>query len=126
MGADSRDAFKEARKLSIDYLLKGKVLRLGGRLRIHTRLLDAFDGRVVCAERYDAPANEIFEVQDDVVARVAVEISAQIDKVQLAAARRKPITSLAAYDCWLRGMGINCARAPWPPTARLEEFPDSP
>ncbi len=38
------------------------------------------------------------------MARVAAEIAAQIDKAQLAAARRKPITTLAAYDCWLRGM----------------------
>jgi TolB-like protein len=104
MGAEARDEFKEARKLSIDYLLKGKLLRLGGRLRIHTQLLDTRDGRVICAERYDAPADEIFEIQDDIVARVAAEIAAQIDKVQLAAARRKPITTLAAYDCWLRGM----------------------
>jgi TolB-like protein/Tfp pilus assembly protein PilF len=104
MGVGARDARDEARKLSIDYLLKGKLLRLGGRLRIHIQLLDTRDGRVVCAERYDAPVDEIFEIQDDIVARVAAEIAAQIDKVQLAAARRKPITTLAAYDCWLRGM----------------------
>jgi tetratricopeptide (TPR) repeat protein len=67
-------------------------------------LLDTRDGRVVCAERYDAPTDEIFEIQDDIVARAAAEIAAQIDKAQLAAARRKPITTLAAYDCWLRGM----------------------
>jgi len=104
MGTEARDALREARRLSIDYLLKGKLLRRGDRLRIHSQLLDTRDGRVICAERYDASANDIFEIQDDIVARVAAEIAARIDKVQLAAARRKPITSLAAYDCWLRGM----------------------
>lgn len=104
MGTEGRDELKEARKFAIDYLLKGKLLRFGGRLRIHTQLLDTRDGRLISAERYDAPADEIFEIQDDIVARVAAEIAAQIDKVQLAAARRKPITTLAAYDCWLRGM----------------------
>ena len=36
--------------------------------------------------------------------RVVGAISTHIDKALLAAARKKPLTSLAAYDCWLRGM----------------------
>jgi len=104
MGAAARDEFEEARKLSVDYLLRGNFRRRGKNLRINTQLLDTGDGRVIRAERYDAPADAVFEIQDDIVARVVAEISAQIDKVLLAAARQKPITSLAAYDCWLRGM----------------------
>jgi hypothetical protein len=36
--------------------------------------------------------------------QVVGAISTQIDKVLLAAAAKNPLTSLAAYDCWLRGM----------------------
>ncbi len=104
MGAGAHDGFEEARKLSIDYLLKGNFRRRGEKLRINAQLVDTSDGRVIRAERYDASADAVFEIQDDIVARVVAEISAQIDKVLLAAARHKPITSLAAYDCWLRGM----------------------
>ena len=104
MGAGKRDEIREARDLSVDYLLKGNLRRQGGNLRINTQLLDTTDGHVVRAARYDAPADTVFEIQDDIVARVVAEISAQIDKVILTAARHKPITSLAAYDCWLRGM----------------------
>ena len=104
MGAGRRDEIQEARRLSIDYLLKGNLRRRGGSLRINTQLLDTADGHVIRAARYDAPADTVFEIQDDIVARVVAEISVQIDKAILAAARRKPITSLAAYDCWLRGM----------------------
>jgi tetratricopeptide (TPR) repeat protein len=48
----------------------------------------------------------IFDIQDDIVQRVAGALSAQIDQVLLAAARDKALTNLAAYDCWLRGMDL--------------------
>jgi tetratricopeptide (TPR) repeat protein len=62
------------------------------------------DGRVLWAERYDAPVDTLFDIQDDIVARVVSAISVQIDRTLLAAARKKPLTRMAAYDFWLRGM----------------------
>ena len=55
------------------------------------------------AERFDAPADEILAVQDDIVARVAAALALKSDEARLAVARRKPLTSLEAYECWLRG-----------------------
>jgi hypothetical protein len=62
------------------------------------------DGRVFWAERYDAPVDTLFDIQDDIIARVVSAISVQIDRTLLAAARKKPLTRMAAYDFWLRGM----------------------
>ncbi len=104
IGGVARDALTEAQDYAIDYLLKGNLRRMGEQLRINAQLLETHDGRVIWAERYDAPMETVFDIQDDIVARVAGAISAQIDKNLLAAARNKPLTSLAAYDCWLRGM----------------------
>ncbi len=104
MGGTARDTLAEAQAFAIDYLLKGTLRRNGDQLRINAQLLDTLSGRVIWAERYDAPAETVFDIQDDIVARVSGAISSQIDKLLLAAARKKPLTSLAAYDCWLRGM----------------------
>ncbi len=104
IGSTSRDALTEARTYFIDYLLKGNLRQMGDQLRINAQLLETRDGRIVWAERYDAPMETVFDIQDDIVARVSGAISAQIDRTLLAAARNKPLTSLAAYDCWLRGM----------------------
>ncbi len=106
MGGAARDILSEAKALSVDYLLKGNLRRMGDQVRINTQLLDTNRGGIVWADHYDAPLKTIFDIQDDIVERVAGAISNQIDTALLAAARKKPLTSLAAYDCWLRGMEL--------------------
>jgi tetratricopeptide (TPR) repeat protein len=57
----------------------------------------------VWAERYDAEEDTIVAVQDDIVAQVAAALALKSDAARLDLARRKPVASLEAYECWLRG-----------------------
>ncbi len=116
MEADRRDILELSRSLGIDYLLRGNLRRLGGQVRISAQLMGTADGRVLWAERYDALVDTLFDIQDDIVARVVSAISAQIDRTLLAAARKKPLTRMAAYDFWLRGM--ECLRRGTPQADR--------
>jgi TolB-like protein/tetratricopeptide (TPR) repeat protein len=104
VGAEARSAADAARELDIDYLLRGHLRRVSDQIRLSAQLLEAGSGQIIWANRYDMPLTAIFEIQDEIVEQVVGAISTQIDKVLLAAARKKPLTSLAAYDCWLRGM----------------------
>jgi TolB-like protein len=104
LGTEARQVVDTARELAIDYLLKGNLRRVSDHVRLSAQLLDAAGDQIVWANRFDMPMDAIFEMQDEIVEQVVGAISAQIDKVLLAAARKKPLTSLAAYDCWLRGM----------------------
>jgi class 3 adenylate cyclase/TolB-like protein/tetratricopeptide (TPR) repeat protein len=104
MDADPRDLLSVAAELEIDYLLTGNLRRFKGNVRISTQLTESMGGRILWAERYDAPVDTLFDIQDDIVARVVSAISNQIDRALLAAARKKPIARMAAYDFWLRGM----------------------
>jgi TolB-like protein/tetratricopeptide (TPR) repeat protein len=106
MAAGSVDLLAEARALAVSYLLKGSLRRKADQIRITTQLVEVAGGGVIWAERYEAPLGTIFEIQDDIVERVAGALSTQIDQLLLAAARDKPLTSLAAYDCWLKGMDL--------------------
>lgn len=106
MAAGSPDELAEAKALAVSYLLKGSLRRKADQIRITTQLIEVAGAGVIWAERYDAPLDTIFDIQDDIVQRVAGALSAQIDQVLLAAARDKPLTSLEAYDCWLRGMDL--------------------
>jgi TolB-like protein len=91
-------------ELGAAYHLRGSVRRLGERLRIHAQLAETESGRQIWAERFDVPADGLLAVQDEIVARVASALRAEIDAVRLRGARRKPLSSLDVYDCWLRGM----------------------
>ncbi len=90
----------------IDYVLTGTLRRGGRALRVTVQLVAAEDRRVIWAGRYDREDAELFEVQDDITARVVGAVSSGIDASLLAAARRKPITALEVYDTWLRGMDV--------------------
>ncbi len=109
--SEQSDELSVSKELAINYLLKGNVNRQAGHIRINAQLINVSDGSVVWAERYNAALDTIFEIQDDIVERVVGALSIQINRVLLAAARNKPLTSMAAYDCWLRGMEFLRSRA---------------
>ena len=86
-----------------DYLLEGSVRRTGQLLRLSTRLVTP-EGRIVWAERFDRPLDEVFAMQDEISAQVVASLSLRIHASELSIARRKPVTELEAYDAWLRGL----------------------
>lgn len=98
------DEIEEARKIDIDYLLKGSLHLQSESIRLNTQLLDTENRKIIWAERFDAPLDSIFEIQESIAERVVFTISAEVDNNVLKSARKKPTTSLAAYECWLRGM----------------------
>jgi adenylate cyclase len=53
------------------YLLQGSVRRLGNRVRIAVQLIDGAQRRQIWAERFDASAETLFDIQDEIVAHVA-------------------------------------------------------
>ncbi|HSK38884.1 MAG TPA: BTAD domain-containing putative transcriptional regulator, partial [Arenibaculum sp.] len=96
------------RLLGADYLLVGSVRRMARTIRIGVELVEARTGRQVWTTRHDAPLDRLFEIQDDVAIQVAVALHVRIGQEALKRARSRPIESLQAYDCWLRG--IACLR----------------
>ncbi len=98
------DEIEAARKIEIDYLLKGTLQFPMDTLRLNTQLIDTKTRKIIWAERFDVQKDSIFELQDSIVNRVVFKISDEVDHNLLAVAREKPVTCLDAYDCWLRGM----------------------
>jgi TolB-like protein/tetratricopeptide (TPR) repeat protein len=88
------------------FLLMGSVRRLGDLVRITAQLVEAGGGRQIWAGRFDAPADRLLAVEDEIVARVANALPVEIDAARLRGARRKPLASLDVYDCWLRGLDL--------------------
>ena len=98
------DEIEEAKKINVDYLLKGSLHLQPDSIRLNTQLLDTATRKIIWAERFDSPLDSIFEIQKNIVERVVFTISAEVDNDLLKTAREKPVTNLAAYECWLRGM----------------------
>ncbi len=107
-GGTDLDMIRVGRELGAHYLVEGSVRRMGARTRITAQLIDAATGNHIWAERYDNAQNEIFDVQDKVVRTIVGTLSGRVNMAGVEIARRKPPSSLAAYDYVLRGDAL-----PW-------------
>ena len=103
--ADLPDAEAGAR-LGASHVLRGGLRRRGERLRITATLVETAGARQIWSDAFDAPAEGIFEVQDEIVARTAAILVARLEDRALADARRKPAESLAAWEVTLRGLQL--------------------
>lgn len=102
-----------AARLGVDYLATGTVRRAGDRVRVTAALLEASSGRQVWANNYDRELADIFDVQDDVVRSVVAVLPGRIADAHGEHARRKPTSSLSAYEHFLRGNHVIWRRGPF-------------
>ena len=86
-----------------DYLVSGSVRDLKTRVRITVQLIANHSGQQLWAEHFDRDHEQIFVVQDEIVQMVVGRLVGRIDAAGLEHARRKHPSSLAAYECVLRG-----------------------
>jgi TolB-like protein/class 3 adenylate cyclase/Tfp pilus assembly protein PilF len=90
------------RELGVRYVLEGSVQRAGNQVRINTQLVDAETGAQLWAERFDRNAGDLFALQNEITARIARALQAQL---AIAEARR-PTNNPDALDYILRGRAV--------------------
>jgi TolB-like protein/class 3 adenylate cyclase/Tfp pilus assembly protein PilF len=86
----SVDVKQVGRDLNVRYLLEGSVQRNGNRLRVNVQLIDAMTGNHIWAERFDKPVADLFDMQDEIVARLANTLGAQLIAAEARRAERSP------------------------------------
>ena len=89
------------RELNVRYVLEGSVQRAGSRMRVNVQLIDAESGAHLWAERFDKPVADLFDMQDEIVARLANALSAQLFAAEARRAERKP--NLDSLDLTFQG-----------------------
>jgi adenylate cyclase len=84
-------------------LLDGSVRRVGDRVRIVAQLVDARTDRHLWAETYDRELTDIFAIQSDVALHIAAALEAKLSPDERTRIRKKPTSSLQAYQLYLHG-----------------------
>ena len=59
------------RELNVRYVLEGSIQRGGNWMRVNVQLIDAESGNHVWAERFDKSFADLFDMQDEIIARLA-------------------------------------------------------
>ena len=76
------------RELNVRYVLEGSVQRSGNRLRVNAQLIDAETGNHLWAERFDKPVADLFDMQDEIVSRLANMLNAELVVIEARRAER--------------------------------------
>jgi TolB-like protein len=84
------DAKTIGRELNVRYVLEGSVQRGGNRMRVNVQLIDAETGNHLWAERFDKPLADLFDMQDEIVARLASALDAQLVAAEARRAEQAP------------------------------------
>jgi adenylate cyclase len=109
------------RELGVGYVVDGSVRRSGERVRVNVQLTESSSGRHLWAERYDRPAEDLFQVQDEIVQMIVGTLVARVSiSERMRALHQKP-ENLRAYDFYLRGRAAFQAWAP-DPNRQAQEF----
>ena len=93
------------RTLNVGGLVEGTVRRAGNRLRITAQLTDAKSGLVVWTDRFERPADSVFQVQDELTKAIVTSLTPKLrgEKAGAVAAESRGTTDPEAYDLYLRG-----------------------
>jgi TolB-like protein/Tfp pilus assembly protein PilF len=94
-------------KLGVRYVVEGSVRRVGSRLQLTARLIDALTASHVWAERYDREAEDVFAVQDDITRAIASTLEGRVAASGAEQARRRPTKDWQAYDYFLQGRELS-------------------
>jgi TolB-like protein len=66
------------RLLGLEVLVEGTVQKVGERIAITARLVDAHTGKLIWAEVYDYPAADLGQIQTEVARKVATQVGAHL------------------------------------------------
>ncbi|MDI1261879.1 MAG: adenylate/guanylate cyclase domain-containing protein [bacterium] len=84
------DVKQVGRELNVRYVLEGSVQRSGNRLRVNVQLINTEAGNHLWAERFDKTVADLFDMQDEIVSRLANALNAQFIAVEAQRAERSP------------------------------------
>ena len=92
------------RELNVRYVLEGSVQRGGDRMRVNVQLIDAETGTHLWAERFDKPLADLFDMQDEIVARLAGALNTELVAAEARRAEQAPTPN--SMDLYFQGSGL--------------------
>lgn len=120
--------------LGATHVVEGSVRKAGDTVRITVQLIDSTDARHLWAERYDRKLEDIFSIQDEVVAEIVHALAEQLG----ASVALTPVTvgqvgrvtarsgygteSVAAYEAFLQGWALYNQASPESFSAAVPHF----
>ncbi len=86
--------------------MEGSVQSSRERLRINAQLIDAESGAHLWAERFDKPRADLFDMQDEIAARLARNAALEMEAAEVRRVQRERTRDMDSVDLAMRGWAI--------------------
>ena len=91
-------------KLGVQYIVEGSIRKHSDQVRITVQLGETRSGNQIWGKRFDAPLENLFTLEEELVRTIVGTISGRIGKELMSAALRKPPRDMQSYDYLMRGL----------------------
>jgi len=104
------DVREIGRRLDVAAVLEGSVRMARDRLRITVELVNAEDGYQIWSQRYDGEMKDVFDTQDEIVAKVVEALRIPLGVGATEPAREQRAPDVEAYRLYLKGLHLRVNR----------------
>ncbi len=113
-----------ASELGVQSILEGSVRKAGNRLRITLQLIDTATQEHTWSDSYNRELDDVFSLQSEIAERTASALRLELGAGERGSIRR-PTTSLAAYEQYLRGIHAWAHSGNWEPEPAIRAFEEA-
>jgi len=92
-----------ARKLDVDGVVEGSVLRAGERVRVTAQLIDAGEDRQIWGQAYERDLRDVLSLQRELAAAIAREVAGRLAPPDLRRPAPERPVDPRAYESYLKG-----------------------
>ena len=93
-----------AEELGIRYVLEGSVQQAGERLRVTVQLIDAVEGHHLWAESYDRTFEDLFDLQDEIALKTAIELQVKLTTGEEARVLSRTTKNIRAWTLYQQAL----------------------
>ena len=93
-----------ADELKVSNVLDGSVQKVGDKVRVSVRLIDARGDKTLWAKEYDRQLADIFAIQSEIAQEIAAALKANLTSEIRKNIDNAPTNNLEAYDLYLKGL----------------------
>jgi TolB-like protein/class 3 adenylate cyclase len=101
------DVKQVGRELGVHYVLEGSVQAAGSRVRVNAQLIDTESGAHLWGDRFDGKRGDLFDLQDEIVTRLARSLDFELTEAEAARVERLRAQDPDSTDLAIRGWALS-------------------
>lgn len=102
----SPDIRQVGRELGVSYVVEGSLRPVGKNIRVTVQLIEAETGNHLWADKFDRPADQIDEMQDEITLGIATRLEPELAKAEVQRIRKRGESNVDAWGYYNQAAGI--------------------